>query len=514
MTYPILLFDGERAYKRWANTEKDLYSEINSDINLTHITDNISKFDADFPGHYILYPNFDSATAALRAEIFAELYGDAEKYKSLEEFIPDLAQIKRNTKASSDSENEDQRNHYLLTAVIGYINCIEKLYGIMRQFTSELFVRLCGQIEQIKSSPEYIEMSETAFTLKEKTDRLLDISLNFDCRNKIARLDSPVQNALYKRISAICASILDLEIKTEFSIVDPNQISSFEEDILNVLKTRSPEFFSDLEDFYNKYSAVGGYWLLELQHQFLFYINYIKFVRNMEKKGYVFSLPVLNETRLYFKNMYDLSLAVKRDNSNEIVANDIEMMPGNIFVLSGPNQGGKTTFIRGMSINSILASNGCFVAAERCEIPQFDNLFTHFNRVETIGKRGRLEEELNRIAVLLPKLTHRSLVFFNECFSSTRRIDGVRLAVKLLDKLYEIGCTGGFVTHYYEIAELHHRAVSLVAGVESSGEKDDIRTYKITERPPGKTAYARSIAEKCGVTFEQLVEVIDNYEKI
>jgi DNA mismatch repair ATPase MutS len=246
----------------------------------------------------------------------------------------------------------------------------------------------------------------------------------------------------------------------------------------------------------------------------MFYLDYITFIKEMESKGYVFSLPVLNGSRLCFENAYDLSLALKRDFPHEVIANDIFMPCGSMFVLSGPNQGGKTTFIRSMAINIILALNGCFTAAAHSEVPYFDNLFTHFNRTETIGKGGRLEEELSRVAHLLPKLTKNSFILFNECFVGTRRADGVRLAVKLLDKLNEIGCTGGFVTHYYEIAENRGNIVSLVAGVKSSGGKDDVRTYKITESPPGKTAYARSIAEKCGVTFELLSEVIAKHEKV
>ena len=90
---------------------------------------------------------------------------------------------------------------------------------------------------------------------------------------------------------------------------------------------------------------------------------------------------------------------------------------------------------------------------------------------------------------------------------STRRIDGVKLSLNLLSKLFTIGCSGGFVTHYYEIPEHDDRLISLVAGVFSDSDE---RTYKITRQPPSGTAYARSIALKCGVTFDQLKSVIQN----
>lgn len=513
----MLLFSSEEAYNKWRGAGENLYDETGGDINIAHITDYIcQKIDSGFPGYYILRPNFDHDTAELRAEVFGELYEDAKKRRSLDEVMPLFTRIKKSKQESFDAKNEYQKQHHLLEAVCGYIDCVEKLRDIIKDFDSRFFVRLSERLEQITFSGQYEQMKGAAFALVRKSGELLDISLSFDCQNQIVRLDPSTESdegCIYKKIASICASQLDLEIKTEFSIVNPNPISFFEEDIIKVLSARAPEFFSELADFYEKYISVGFYEIIEIKHQFLFYLGYIAFVKDMENRGYAFCLPVLNGSGICFKNAYDLSLALKRDNFCEVVANDISMPRGTMFILSGPNQGGKTTFIRSIAINIILASSGCFAAAGYCEIFDIDNLLTHFNRTETIGKGGRLEEELGRISVLLPKLTKNSFILFNECFASTRRVDGVRLALKLLGKLDEIGCTGGFVTHYYEIPEQNEKVVSLVAGVTSSGDKNDIRTYKITKRPPGQTAYARSIAEKCRVTFEGLSEVIEKHEK-
>lgn len=519
LSYPMLLFSGERAYKRWRGSDEKLYSETGGDINIRHITNYIcQKIDSEFPGYYILRPNFDRETAELRAEVFGELYEDEKKRQSLLEFMPLFTRIKKSKQESFDAKNTHQKQHHLLEAVCGYRDCVEKLYDMTKDFKSRFFIRMTARLKQIIFSDRYAKMTQDASDLSKKSAGLLDMSLCFDCREQIARLDPSAEadeDCIYQKITSICASQLGLEIKTEFSIVNPNSISSFEEDIIKVLNARSPEFFSELADFYEKYISVDFYEITEIKHQLSFYLGYIAFVKEMESKGYAFCLPVPNSDGSFcLKNAYDLSLALKRDNFGEIVSNDISMTRGAMFVLSGPNQGGKTTFIRSIAINIILASSGCFAAAQVCEIFGFDNLFTHFNRTETIGKGGRLEEEIGRISALLPKLTKNSFVLFNECFASTRRVDGVRLAVKLLDKLDEIGCTGGFVTHYYEIPEQNEKVVSLVAGITSSGGKNDIRTYKITRRPPGKTAYARSIAEECRVTFEQLSEVIENHEKI
>ncbi|HBL85163.1 MAG: hypothetical protein A2Y17_01335 [Clostridiales bacterium GWF2_38_85] len=507
MKYEIL-FSSENVYKKWYDSSRTNVDVINNDINLDAVAEQVLKTSSGFPVQIFLYPCNDINTTKLRAEIFRELYEKPSVCESLREYIQQLIKLKKQKQDEFNSPNPIQKQQYFLTSVLSYINCIERLAEIISSLKSKAFVSLYNKFNTIITSPEYGKMKIKAENLYERVDNLLGMSLSFDIRNSAVGIREN-KSGVMVRLSELYENLIGTKLNPGFSIVNSNPISALEEDIINVLKLRSPETFEELAEFYNFYAKIKFFDIIELKEQLHFYLDYIDFVKQMQTKGFHFTLPVFTDNNLNAVNAYDLSLAVKLSDSEAIVSNDISLSKGNLFVLSGPNQGGKTTFVRSVAQNIVLAQNGCFVAAEKYETPYFDILLTHFNHSETLG-HGRLEEELERIREMLSRLTPDTFVLFNECFMSTRRIDGVELSLKLFDKLFEIGCSGGFVTHYYEIAEKDERLRSFVAGVKTDGDKDDIRTYKISECPPKSTAYARSIAEKCGITFERLQELINN----
>ena len=199
--------------------------------------------------------------------------------------------------------------------------------------------------------------------------------------------------------------------------------------------------------------------------------------------------------------MYDISLAVKLSESKLIVANDIEIKKGDIFVVSGSNQGGKTTFLRAFGQCAFLASQGLPVPAQDFRAPFFSLIATHFNRVEKKGK-SRLEDEIGRIKNILSRTDESSLVLFNECFVGTRRSDAVVLSEKVFEKLFGLGATCGFVTHFFELSMRNSRLISFVADISEDGTER--RTYRILRKSPDGLAHARSIADACGATYEKL----------
>ncbi len=432
-----------------------------------------------------------------------------------------------------------------LNSLKTFIECITKCHEFCQKFQDKF------RSEALKGLVEYfasVYNSEYFDEVKRETDECLRIlakgvksvtvGINFDdmMRPVEAMLLSVSTDSIRKkgRFDWIFKHLdggADRAIGRTHSLYNENGgTNDLEAPLFRELKEINSEYISHLDRAIRAYFKKSTEDILTFESQMSFYIGAKRIIDAVRARGLDMCRPrylKMDERRLDAKGVFDLSFYTQMVSSDpmgslkgKIITNDCTMDDdGRFFVLTGANNGGKTTYTRAIGIIQVMAQAGIYVPCTSCEISPVDFIYTHFPKEEEVGlNTSRFTQECKQFKVTVDNATRYSMLLLNESIQSTTPTECVFIATELTKIFRCIGVRGVYATHLLELAknldklnaevEGDTKLVSIVTTVDTTA--DNKRLYRIVRSAPQEFGYAQTIYKKFGVSFEEVQKRMKN----
>jgi hypothetical protein len=233
-----------------------------------------------------------------------------------------------------------------------------------------------------------------------------------------------------------------------------------------------------------------------LRTELAFYVGCANLQERLARKGEPYCLPVpapADEHKLSFRGLYDVCLTLNMD--GRVVGNGADADGKDIIIVTGANQGGKSTFLRSVGLAQVMMQCGMFAPAGAFCSSICDSLFTHYKREEDPGmKSGKLDEELRRMSAIVDRMTAHPMILFNESFAATNEREGSEVTRQIVSALAERRVRMLFVTHLYEFARgVYETSSENALFLRADREADGTRTFRLVEGEPLQTSFGEDL---------------------
>ncbi len=478
------------------------------DLYLDQIHDSITAGRDEYALSVFFYCTPASAhDLQYRHEVFTDLASDAV-YNSVKTFQSGMRKVRHALRQAAELRYRLQKHRWHLDAAKIYCGAVRRLSQELHHAepASEALNRVLRYLDDYLAGAAFRALESEVQRISSKLD---EITYCIQIRGRTVSVypwegqpdyASAVEHTFRKFRSEGGRSYL-----AEFN--EYREMNHVETRILERVSRIFASVFDRLDEFVKHHEQFVDETVSAFDRDIQFYLAVVEYLHRFRETGLSFCLPkfVDRGEAVFVRNGFDLALAGKPlEERDDVVTNSLETEGAErIVVVSGPNQGGKTTYARQIGQLFYLAALGCPVPGTEAQVHLVDRVLTHFEVEETIEDlRGKLMDDLLRVRRLLGSAGPDSVVIFNELFSSTTSEDALHLSAEILGHVSQLKCFAVWVTFIHELAEFNEHTVSMVGLVDRADPSR--RTYRIVRRPPDGVSYALTVAEQHRVTYRAL----------
>lgn len=233
-----------------------------------------------------------------------------------------------------------------------------------------------------------------------------------------------------------------------------------------------------------------------LRNELAFYVGCINLKEQLETINCPMTFPLptdMPEPLHAFRDLCDISLALTTRQA--VTGNEIDAGSKTLVIVTGANQGGKSTFLRSIGTAQLMMQAGMFVAAREFRANLCAGVFTHYRRKEDAAmKSGKLDEELSRMSTIVDQISPNCLILFNESFAATNEREGSEIARQITSALLDRNIKIFFVTHMYEFARIfYEKRLKETLFLRAERRSGGRRTFKLILGEPLPTSYGADV---------------------
>ena len=441
----------------------------------------------------------DKETIAYRRQVTEDLR-DPAMYRGLWQYAKEMKKATGYEKECEFCSDDLQRQKYHLDAMWHFAKAVEKLLSVLESHSHtpamEELTEYIKQYQQSESYRQWWPLAQTLHQVLDEEEVVFTVS-----RNRLVLAEEQEKNSLEDRFY----QAFSIEKKGDAPVNRRRRevMTLLEQQLARkrVAATKSGKHLKQLEKW--DMDPV----LCRLAKEAALYLSYEKVVEQIQEQGYTFCVPEEGE-HLEVQDGFDLGM-VLMEREKKVVTNSLKMQEGERFlVVTGASGGGKTTFARMLGQVVYLSQMGLMVPAARAVVPYYSGIFSHFSREESRESgRGKLKEELERLAPEMGLSEKGRFVVLNELFTTAASYDAEIMGDRVLDHFMDRQCDGVYVTHIRNLAKERSGLVSLVAKLAGDHRT---RTFEIVRKPADQGEYEDSLITKYGMIYEKMREVIED----
>jgi hypothetical protein len=236
-----------------------------------------------------------------------------------------------------------------------------------------------------------------------------------------------------------------------------------------------------------------------LRAELAFYIGCLNVHDRLARLGEPVCFPVPlppGQPDLSAQGLYDACLALHTGTA--VVGNDVQAGGQSLIMVTGANQGGKSTFLRSAGLAQLMMQAGMFVAAREFRADVRDGVFTHYKREEDASMRGgKLDEELSRMSRIVDQISPGAVLLCNESFASTNEREGAEIARQITRALLARGVKVLYVTHLFDLANgLYQQNMAKALFLRAERQADGQRTFCVIPGAPLPTSHGEDVYQR------------------